>query len=69
MIGRTFLMPPAADGSHQRAKIMSEARQMKDKAHSEPECIKFKCLVNNYFEGIMAYNDVVDFIERDTTWE
>jgi len=36
MIGRTFLMPPAADGSRHRAKIMESVRDMKDKAHKEP---------------------------------
>jgi len=69
MIGRTFLMPPEADGSRHRAKIMSEVQKMKDKAHESPEYIKFKCLVNNDFEDIMAYNDVVDFIEKDATWD
>ena len=47
MIGRTFLLPPTADGSRHRAKIMSKVREMKDKAHADPEFIKFKCLVNN----------------------
>jgi len=69
MVGRTFLMPPAADGSRHRAKIMSEVRKMKDKAHNSPEYIKFICLVNNEFEDIVAYNDVVDFIEKDSTWD
>jgi len=69
MIGRSFLMPPAANGSGHHAKIMSEVQRMKDKAHSSPEYIKFKCLVNNDFEDIVAYNDVVDFIEKDSTWD
>jgi len=62
-------MPPEADGSRHRAKIMSEVQKMKDKAHESPECIKFKCLVNNDFEDIVAYNDVVDFVEKDATWD
>jgi len=33
---------------------------MKDKGHESPLYIKFKCLVNNDFEDIVAYNDVVD---------
>jgi len=69
MIGRTFLMPPEANGSRHRAKIMSEVQKMKDKAHKSSEYIKFKCLVNNDFEDIVAYNDVVDFIEKDATWD
>jgi len=69
MIGRTFLMPPTADGSRHRAKIMESVRDMKDKAHKEPAYIKFRCLVNNDFEEVVAYNDRVDFTEKDTTWE
>jgi len=69
MIGWTFLMPPTADGSRHRAKIMESVRDMKDKAHKDPVYIKFKCLVNNVFEEVVAYNDLVDFIEKDTTWE
>ena len=69
MVGRTFLMPPAPDGSRYRAKIMSTVRDLKEKAHSEPAFIKFKCLVNNDFEDVVAYNDIVDYIEKDTTWE
>jgi len=62
-------VPPEADGSRHRAKIMSKVQKMKDKAHESPECIKFKCLVNNDFEDIVVYNDVVDFIEKDATWD
>jgi len=69
MIGRTFLMPPTADGSRHRAKIVESARDMKDKAHRDPAHIKFKCLVNNDFEEVVACNNLVDFIEKDTTWE
>jgi len=42
---------------------------MKDKAHKSPEYIKFKCLVNNDFQDIVAYNNVVDFVEKDDTWD
>jgi len=69
MIGRTFSMPPTADGSHHRAKIMESVCNMKDKAHRDPAHIKFRCLVNSDFEEVVAYNDLVDFIEKDTTWE
>jgi len=69
MIGRTFLMPPTADGSCHRAKIMEAVRNMKDEAHKDPAHIKFKCLVNDGFEEVVAYNDLVDHIEKDTTWD
>jgi len=31
--------------------------------------IKFRCLVNNDFEEVMACNDPVNFTEKDTAWE
>ena len=60
---------PEADGSRHCAKIMSEVQKMKDKAHKSPECVKFKCLANNDFEDIVVHNDVVDFVEKDATWD
>jgi len=69
MIGQTFLMPPTADGSRHRAKIMESVHDVKDKAHEDPAHIKFRCLVNNDFEEVVAHNDLVYFIEKDTTWE
>ena len=67
MIGRTFLMPPTADGSRYRAKIMSKVQAMKEDAQSQPEFIKFKCIVNNDVEDVIAYNDIVDYIEMTQT--
>ena len=29
--------------------------------------IKFKCLVNDEYEEVVAYNDIVDYIEADET--
>jgi hypothetical protein len=68
MIGRTVLMPPAEDGSRHRARIMSKVQDLKDEAHKDPAYIKFKALVNNDFEEIVAYNDIVDYIEKDESW-
>jgi len=69
MIRRAFSMPPTADGSRHRAKIMKSAGDMKDKAHKDPACIKFGCLVNNDFKEVVAHNDLVNFTEKDTAWE
>jgi len=69
MIGRTFLMPPTADGSCHRAKITESARDVKDEAHKDPACIKFRCLANNDFEEVVAHDHLVDFMEKDTAWE
>lgn len=34
-----------------------------------PEMIKFKYLVNNEYEDVIAYNDIVDYIEQDDGWD
>ena len=69
MIDRTFLMPPAEDGSRVRAKIVERVQDMQAGMESHPERIKFRCLVNDEFEEIVAYNDIVDYIEQDQTWD
>ena len=69
MIDRTFLMPPQEDGSRVRAKIVKMVQKHKDGVNEHPEMIKFKCLVNNDYEEVVAYNDIVDFIEQDQTWD
>jgi len=61
VIRRTFLMPPTADGSRHRAKIMESV--------CDPVHIKFRCLVNNDFKEVVACNNLVDFTEKDTAWE
>jgi len=48
---------------------VESVRDMKDKAHGDPACIKFRCLVNNDFEEVVACNDLVDFTEKDAAWE
>jgi len=62
-------MPPTADGSRHRAKIMESAHSMKDKAHKDLAHIEFKCLVNNDFEDVVACNDLVGFIAKDSAWD
>ncbi len=69
MIDRSFLMPPEPDGTRVRAKILEIVNEYKDDIHNTPEYIKFKCLVNDQYEEIIAYNDIVDFIEQDDTWD
>ena len=69
MKDRTFLMPPTDDGTRVRAKILRMIDEHKKDVLDHPELIKFKCLVNNEYEEVVAYNDIVDFIERDDTWD
>ena len=69
MIDRSFLMPPSEDGSRVRAKIIQRVNQHKDDIGQHPDMIKFKCLVNDDYEEVVAYNDIVDYIEQDDTWD
>ncbi len=71
MIDRTFLMPPAEDGSRVRAKIVERVNQLKEDAQAAHpvEMAKFKCLINDDYEEVVAYSDIVDYIEQDQTWD
>ena len=59
--GRTFLMPPEKDGSLYRAKIIELVDGYLTDAETNPERIKFKCIVNDEYEEIVAYNQVIDY--------
>ena len=67
--GRTFLMPPKEDGTRLRAKIIKQVQEYKDGRNDDPDYIKFKCLVNDDYDEVVAYNDIVDFIEQDDSWD
>ena len=69
LIDRTFLMPTQEDGSRVRAKIIERVNKYKEGVNDDPELIKFKCLVNDDYQEIVAYNDIVDFIEQDQSWD
>jgi len=71
MLDRTFLMPPEDDGTRHRAKIIAliDNHLAENDFEKQPERIKFKCLVNDQHEEIVAYNDIVDYIEADDTWD
>jgi len=71
MIDRTFLMPPKDDGTCYRAKIVAliDDHLAANAFEKQPERIKFKCLVNNKYEEIATYNDIVNCIEADDTWD
>ena len=57
---RTFLMPPQEDGTRVRAKILELVNLHKEELSKHPDLVKFKCLVNDDYEEIVAYNDIVD---------
>jgi len=71
MLDRTFLMPPEDDGTRHRAKIIAliDNHLAENDFKKQPEHVKFKCLVNDQYEEIVAYNDIVDYIEADDTWD
>lgn len=56
LIDRTFLMPPKADVSRCRAKIISRIDDCKKRngLNSHPEIVKFKCLMNGDYEEVIA---------------
>ena len=69
MIDRTFLMPPQEDGTRVRAKIIEKIKEHKAGMQDIPELVKFRCLVNDEYEDVVAYNDIVDYIEQDDSWD
>jgi len=62
MIDRTFLMPHKEDGTRYRAKIIAliDNHLAENNFEKQPERVKFKCLVNDKYEEVVAYNDIVD---------
>ena len=68
LVDRTFLMPDNPDGSRYRAKIVEAINLHKDGMLNNPDLIRFKCLVNKDYEEVVAYNDIIDYIEDDETW-
>lgn len=69
MLQRTFLMPAQEDGTRLRAKIIDLVEEHKQGAQKHPEMAKFRCLVNGEYEDVVAYNDIVNFIEQDDGYE
>ena len=73
LIDRTFLMPPQEDGTRHRAKIVKRINDYKDGLLDDPdraaEIARFKCIVNADHEEVVAYSDIVDYIEQDDSWD
>jgi len=69
MIDHTFLMPPEEDGTRHRAKIIAliDSHLAENDFEKQPERVKLKCLVNDKYKEVVAYNDIVDYIEADDT--
>ena len=73
MVDKTVLLPPNEDGTRYRARILECVKEHKKDFAKEqeknPACAKFRCIVNNEREEVIAYNDICDFIEQDWTWD
>jgi spermidine/putrescine-binding protein len=68
-IGKSFLMPPEDDGTRHRARIMEIINDDQQRADERKKAlIKFKCLVNDQWEEVVAYNQISDFIEQGESW-
>ena len=55
------------DGSRARAKIIERINEYQDAAKYHPDMVKFKCLINDKFEEVVAYNNIVDYLKADKT--
>lgn len=73
MIDRSFLMPPTEDGSRVRAKIVQRVNDYKARMSDDPDnaaaLARFRCIVDGKYEEVVAYNDIVDYIEQDDSWD
>ena len=67
--GRSFLMPPEENGDRYRAKILEKIKLSKEEREKDPDMIKFRCRVGDKYDEIVAYSDIVDFIEQDDGWD
>ena len=66
LIGRTFLKRPTESGERFRAKIIEAVRDKDQTLAKDPKMIKFRCSVNdNEYEEIVAYNEILENLERD----
>ena len=72
LINRSVLLPPRDDGTRDRAHIAEIINLHKDGVRQDDAFIKFRCRVgtgtDHYYE-ILAYNDIVDFIETDESYQ
>jgi len=73
LVDRTFLLPPNADGTRQRARIVKMINKHLDEIEDDPdrkaELAKFKVIVDDKWEDVVAYNDIIEHIEKDETWD
>ena len=73
MVSQQILLPLRDDDTRVRAKILHRINDFKNKVREDskdrPEVLRFKCLIDNDYEDVVAYNDIVDFVEQDDGWD
>ena len=66
LIGCTFITSPNEQGEQFRARIVWAVEDHDADLQNHPDHIKFVCSINNdQYEEIMAYNDIIQHIEKD----
>ena len=69
-VGKTFLMDPQEDGQRFRARIVRAIEDHDAETADNPDRIQFLCSINDdAFEEIIAYNDILNHIEKDESEE
>ena len=64
LIGKTFLMDTQEDGTRQRARIVEMIGHHQDSSNA-----RFRCKVGENLDDIIAYNDIIDYINKDADQE
>ena len=65
LVGRTFLMDEQDDGTRHRARIIKALHQHEHDLNNDPNRIQYLCKVNGDKEEVIAYNEVLKFLDRD----
>ena len=64
LIGKTFLMDVQEDGTRQRARIVEMIGHNQNSSDA-----RFRCKVGENLDEIIAYNDIIDYINKDVDQE
>ena len=72
--GRVFLTKPDERGNMDRACVVELINDFDDKLDRDPLCCKFKIEFekntpsgkDTHLDNIMSYNDILDYVERET---
>jgi len=66
LVGRTFLMKGREEGTIHRARIIE---MIKDAHLTSSDHTRFKLLVNDQYDEVMEYGEIMDHINRDSEQE